>query len=88
MSEMIAGHWNFGGGAGKAPEKGRETPAVEQQRRMSSWRWAGVMLKEDNLGQVFFLIILLFTVKEEAGPPVVHGLWGLQKAGTPPPFQR
>lgn len=41
-SEMIAGHWNFGGGAGKAPEKGRETPAVEQQRRMSSWRWVGV----------------------------------------------
>ena len=46
------------------------------------------MWKEDNLGQVFFLIILLFTVKEEAGPPVVHGLRGLQKAGTPPPFQR
>ena len=46
------------------------------------------MLKEDNLGQVFFLIILLFPVKEEARPPFVRGLQGLEKAGTPSPFQR
>ena len=84
---MTAGHWNFGGGAGKASERGRKTPAVEQQRRLSSWRWAWCHVEGRQPWTSILPDHLLFTVKEEAGPPVVHGLRGSRRLGPHHPFK-